>query len=245
MNELEKFQREVQENIAGLSADKDLVQHSQTWLEKASPHRYSYNFRWMGRPIIQLPQDILAMQELIWTIRPEVIVETGVAHGGSAIFYASMLELVGGNGKVLGVDIDIRSHNRAEIEKHPLSHRIDLIQGSSTSPEVMDQVRAKVAGRGPVLVTLDSNHTHEHVLEELRLYSPLVTRGSYLVVFDTVVEDMPDRFFANRPWKKGNSPKTAVWEFLKENARFEVDTAIDAKLMISVAPEGYLRCVRD
>jgi cephalosporin hydroxylase len=245
MNELEKFQREVEENITGLATDAEFAQHSQNWLEKATPHRYSYNFRWMGRPIIQLPQDIVAMQEIIWAVKPEVIVETGVAHGGSAIFYASMLELLGGDRKVIGVDIEIRAHNRSEIRKHPLSRRIELIEGSSTDPSVVSQVTEMCAGKGPILVTLDSNHTHEHVLKELRLYSGLVTKGSYLVVFDTVVEDMPDEFFANRPWKRGNSPKTAVREFLRETTRFQVDQAMDAKLMISVAPEGYLRCIED
>lgn len=245
MNELEKFQLEVEENISNLGADSELAQASQAWLEKSTPHRYTYNFRWMGRPIIQLPQDILAMQEIIWAVKPQVIVETGVAHGGSAIFYASMLELLGGNRKVIGVDIEIRPHNREAIESHPLHHRIELIEGSSTDPSVVSKVHEMTEGLGPVLVTLDSNHTHEHVLKELRLYSPLVTKGSYLVVFDTVVEDMPDRFFENRPWKRGNSPKTAVREFLRENGRFQTDTSMDAKLMISVAPEGYLRCIED
>jgi cephalosporin hydroxylase len=245
MNELEKFQREVEQNITGLGADAELAEASQGWLEKSTPHRYTYNFRWMGRPIIQLPQDIVAMQEIIWDVKPDIIVETGVAHGGSAIFYASMLELLGGDRKVIGVDIEIRAHNREEIRKHPLSHRIELIEGSSTDPSVVSKVTELCQGAQTVLVTLDSNHTHEHVLKELRLYSGLVTKGSYLVVFDTVVEDMPDKFFANRPWKRGNSPKTAVREFLRESTRFQVDQAMDAKLMISVAPEGYLRCIED
>ncbi len=245
MNEIEKFQHEVERNIAGLSADAELTQFSQTWIEKTTPHRYTYNFSWMGRPIIQFPQDIMAMQELIWRVKPELIIETGVAHGGSIIFFASMLQLLGGNGKVVGIDIDIRSHNRKEIESHPMSHRIELIEGSSIDPSTVSKVHELARGKGPILISLDSNHTHEHVLKELRLYSPLVTKGSYLVVFDTVVEDMPDRFFADRPWKRGNSPKTAVREFLRENRRFRVDTSIDAKLLISVAPEGYLLCVED
>jgi len=245
MNEIEKFQREVEENIAGLGSDRELARHSQAWLEKVTPHKYTYCFKWMGRPIIQLPQDILAMQEIIWNVRPSVIVETGIAHGGSIIFYASLLELMGGDRKVIGVDIDIRAHNREAIENHPMAHRIELIEGSSIDPSIVSKVHEQATGHGPVIVVLDSNHTEDHVLKELRLYSPLVTKGSYLVVFDTLIEDMPEKFFAERPWKKGNSPKSAVHQFLKENARFEIDRDIDAKLVLSVAPEGYLRCIED
>lgn len=245
MNELEKFEREVEENIQGLGADGDLARVSQEWMERITERRYAYNFRWLGRPIIQLPQDILAMQEILWAVQPKVVVETGVAHGGSAIFYASMLELMGGDRKVVAVDIEIRPHNREAIENHPLAHRIELIEGSSVDPSVVSKVHSLVGEAGPVLVALDSNHTEEHVLKELRLYSPLVTRGSYLVVFDTLIEDMPDKFFENRPWRKGNSPKTAVHQFLKETTRFGIDRSLDAKLQLSVAPEGYLRCLED
>lgn len=245
MSEIAKFFAEVANNIEGLKADADLQALSRVWVREISRHKYAYNFTWMGRPIIQFPQDMVAMQELIWRIRPRRIVETGVAHGGSLIYYACLLELLGSDGRVVGVDIDIRPHNRAEIEQHPMAHRIDLVQGSSIDPATAAQVHALAQGRGPVLVILDSNHTHEHVLKELQLYSPLVGKGSYLVVFDTLVEDMPEDLIGNRPWKKGNNPKTAVWEFLKSNARFAVDKDVESKLLITVAPDGYLKCIAD
>ena len=228
-----------------MQQDKDLQRRAfQVFLESCR-YDYSYNFTWLGRPIIQFPQDIVALQEIIWRVRPDLIVETGIAHGGSLIFSASMLELLGGDGQALGIEIELRPQNRAEIEKHPLFKRIKIIDGSSIDESVADQVRRAAAGKRQVLVILDSNHTHDHVREELRLYSPLVTRGSYLVVFDTVVEDMPDDFFPNRPWGRGNNPKTAVREFLKTNDRFEIDKDIDGKLLMTVAPDGYLRCVKD
>lgn len=245
MDELQKFKAEVKENIKGLGEDKKLQKSSMKWIEDISPHKYSYNFSWMGRPIIQLPQDIIALQEIIWEVRPDLIIETGVAHGGSLIFYSSMLELIGGDGQVVGVDIDIRKHNRIEIERHPMSKRISLIEGSSTDKKVIDQIKQLSQHKKRVMVVLDSNHTHQHVLDELHLYSPFVTKDSYLVVLDTVVEDMPQNFFPDRPWGKGDNPKTAVWEFLKENKRFVIDKQIEQKLLITVAPDGYLKCVED
>ena len=199
----------------------------------------------MGVPIIQYPQDIVALQEIIWRVRPNVIVETGIAHGGSLILSASLLELLGGDGRVVGVDVEIREHNRAVIEAHPMMKRITLIEGSSTDPAVVKRVQESTRGRGPVLVLLDSNHTHQHVADELKLYSPLVTKGSYLIVFDTVIEDLPAAGRSDRPWGPGNNPKTAVREFLRGTDRFTVEVDIENKLMITVAPEGYLRCVRD
>jgi len=189
-------------------------------------------------------KDMIAMQEIIWQVKPDLIVETGIAHGGSLIFSASMLELIGGDGQVLGIDIDIREHNRAEIEKHPMFRRITMIEGSSVDENTAARVFDFAKGKKNILVCLDSMHTHEHVLKELELYSPLVTKGSYLAVFDTVIEDMPDNFFPDRPWGKGNNPKTAVREFLKSSDRFVIDKDIENKLLITVAPEGYLRCVR-
>ena len=185
------------------------------------------------------------MQEIIWGTRPDVIVETGIAHGGSLILYASLLQLIGGDGKVIGVDIDIRAHNRKEIEGHPMFDRISLIEGSSTDAGIVQQVRDLIDDDRRVMVVLDSNHTHEHVLEELRLYAPLVTKGCYLVVFDTVVEDLPDDFFPDRPWSQGDNPKTAVWEFLRTNDRFVIDKAIEQKLLVTVAPDGFLKCIAD
>lgn len=240
-----RFLAERQENIAAQGADSDLKGLAHIFARCTARYKYSYNFEWLGRPIIQFPQDIVAMQELIWRIRPSLIVETGVARGGSTIFYASMLEMLGQPGKIVGIDIDIRSHNRSAIEAHPLSHRVELVEGSSIEASTVERVFALARGHERVIVTLDSNHTHEHVLQELRLYSPLVKSGSYLVVFDTLIEDMPADGFPDRPWGKGNNPKTAVRAFLKETDRFVVDQEMEAKLMLTVAPEGYLRCLRD
>jgi cephalosporin hydroxylase len=245
VSEITRFRAEVENNIARLKHDGDLRRLSNSWIQAIAPYKYSYNFTWLGRPVIQLPQDLMAMQEIIWMTRPDLIIETGIAHGGSLIFHASMLELIGGNGLVLGIDIDIRAHNRVEIEGHPLAKRIAMFEGSSIDDKIVHQVRDLARGRQRVLVVLDSNHTHDHVLEELRLYSPLVRRGSYLVVLDTVIEDMPADAFPDRPWGKGNNPKTAVHEFLKTNRRFEIDRDIDAKLLVTVAPDGYLKCVGD
>jgi cephalosporin hydroxylase len=206
--------------------------------------QYSYNFSWMGRPIIQYPQDMIAMQEIIWQVKPDLVIETGIAHGGSLIYYASLLELIG-KGEVLGIDIDIREHNRKEIEKHPMFKRIKMIQGSSISSEIVEQVGQHATGKKSILVCLDSNHTHDHVLKELELYSPFVSVHSYIVVFDTIVEDLPEGYFAQkRPWGISNNPKTAVDEFLRMNDNFEIDTSIDNKLLISVAPGGYLKRIK-
>jgi cephalosporin hydroxylase len=239
------FEREKLENIQKLGKDNRLSILSKEWIAGVSKHKYSYNFSWMGRPIIQFPQDIVAVQEIIWQVKPHLIIETGIAHGGSLIFYASMLELMGGKGQVLGVDIDIREHNRVAIEQHPMFKRITMIEGSSLDGEVREQVYEFSRGKEKVMVVLDSNHTHDHVLRELELYSPLVTKGSVLVVFDTVIEDMPEDFFPDRPWGKGNNPKTAVQKFLETNHRFVIDKEIENKLLITVAPGGYLRCVED
>jgi len=245
MNEIAKFCAEVAANIEGLKSDRDVQAFSRIWVREITKYKYAYNFTWMDRPIIQFPQDMVVMQELIWQVKPDLIIETGIAHGGSLIFYASMLELIGEEGQILGLDIDIREHNRIEIEKHKMFKRITMIQGSSIDENIAKQVYEFAKDKQRVLVVLDSNHTHDHVLKELELYSPLVTKGSYLVVFDTVVEDMPEDFFPDRSWGKGNNPKTAVWEFLKQNDRFEIDKDIEAKLLITVAPDGYLKCVKD
>ena len=228
-----------------MAADAKLKRDALALFREVSRYRYSYNFSWLGRPIIQFPQDIVAMQEIIWRVKPDLIIETGIAHGGSLILWSSILQLLGGDGRVVGIDIEIRPRNREELERHPLFSRITLVEGSSIDPSIVERVRALAAGRRRVLVVLDSNHAHDHVLRELQLYSPLVRRGSYLVVFDTIVEDMPDDFATERPWGKGNNPKTAVREFLKHNDRFEVDAEVEGKLLLSVAPSGYLKCVKD
>jgi len=239
-----EFEEKNAEMIAQMNQDKALRRLSDDWLKATVPYQYTYHFTWMGRPIIQLPQDIIAVQELIWRVKPKWIVETGVAHGGSLVFLASMMELIGNGGHVVGIDIDIRMHNRAAIEAHPMAKRIDLIQGSSIDEAIVRQVRDRVR-EGPVMVILDSNHTHEHVLRELQMYSPLVTKGSYLLVMDTAVEDLPKDFFPDRPWGPGDNPKTAVREFLAANRRFEVDREPENKLLLTVAPEGFLKCIAD
>jgi cephalosporin hydroxylase len=231
--------------IKAMGSNSHLKKMAIDFLRETSQYKYTYHFSWLGRPIIQLPQDILAMQEIIWQVRPDLIIEAGIAQGGSLVFYASILELIGGDGHVLGIDIDIREHNRNEINKYSMSKRISMIQGSSTNETTVKKVYETAKTKKRVLVALDSNHNHAHVLKELELYSPLVTKGSYLVVFDTAIEDMPGDFFSDRPWGKGDSPKTAVWEFLKSNRRFVVDKNIENKLLITVSPDGYLKCVKD
>jgi cephalosporin hydroxylase len=230
---------------AARAMSDDAADVARSFFKRTYPHRYSYNFSWLGRPIIQYPQDIVALAEIVWSVRPELIVETGVAHGGSAVFFASMLELLGGKGLVAAIDIDIRAHNRAAIEAHPLASRIRLIEGSSIDPRVVREVEDMARGKRSVMVVLDSDHTHAHVSAELAAYAPLVTLGSYVVVMDTVVEFLGDAEQPNRPWGKGNNPWTAVQAFLASDSRFALDHAIEEKLLITAAPGGYLRRVKD
>lgn len=245
MNQIDQFNKEKDETIKLQGDTPELVKAGLDFMVKATATKYSYHFSWMGRPIIAFPQDMIAMQELIWEIKPDLIIETGVAHGGSIVYYASLLELIGGDGLVVGIDIDIRKHNRDLIEAHPMMKRIKLIEGSSVGEEVLNQVKEIAASKKTIMVCLDSNHTHEHVLEELNQYASLTSVGSYCVVFDTVVEDMPtDWNWSPRPWGVGNNPKTAVFEYLKTHNNFEIDKSIDNKLLISVAPDGYLKRVK-
>ncbi len=246
---MKTFEQEVKDRIVGNGENANLRADATAFMKSSLGPKYSYNFSWLGRPIIQYPQDLVAMQEIIWSVQPDLIIETGIAHGGSLIFSASMLELnaaCGGpqNAEVLGVDIDIRAHNREAIEAHPMFKRISMIQGSSIAPEIIEQVKATAVGKQRILVCLDSNHTHDHVLAELEAYAQLTSVGSYCVVFDTVVEDTADCCPSDRPWGKGNNPKTAVWEYLKTHSEFEIDKQIDHKLLITVAPDGYLKRVR-
>jgi cephalosporin hydroxylase len=258
MSHYEKFKAECAVNIASQGGNELLLQYRNEFFSRSFAHKYPYNFEFLGRPIIQYPQDIVAMQEVIWKVKPDLIIETGIAHGGSLIMSASMLALLDmceaaesssvfdprlPRRKVLGLDIDIRRHNREAIEAHPISSRIQMIQGSSTASDVIEQVRGVAKNYDCILVCLDSNHTHDHVLAELEAYAPLTSIGSYCVVFDTIVEDLPKSMFPDRPWGPGNNPKTAVQEYLKTHPEFEVDKAIDDKLLISVAPGGYLRRV--
>jgi cephalosporin hydroxylase len=237
------FEEQNKKFIKTMSKDKEFKKLSQQWFDISLKYEYPYHFTWLGRPIIQYPQDMIVIQELIWKIKPDLIIETGIARGGSLIFTASILELIG-KGDVIGIDIDIRKHNRKEIEKHALFKRITMIEGSSIDKNTSKKVFDLAKGKKKILVLLDSFHTNEHVLQELILYSPLVNKGSFLVVFDTVVEDMPENSFPNRPWNKGNNPKTAVMEFLKKNNRFKIDSNIEKKLMITSCPSGFLKCVK-
>lgn len=256
MNPFEAFRQSVSRNIAELGSDPALHETTLRWIMQSNAHGYTYNHTWLGRPIIQYPQDMVAVQELIWLIRPDLIIETGIAHGGSLILSASLLALIdyaeaaaagaaldprAGRSRVLGIDIDIRAHNRAAIEAHPLAHKIDMIEGSSVDPAIVAQVRDYAGRHEKILILLDSMHTHAHVLAELEAYAPLTSPGSYCVVFDTLIEDMPDGAFADRPWGKVNNPKTAVWEFLKDHKEFDIDKEIENKLVITVAPDGYLK----
>lgn len=263
------FDDECSARIASYPGSQ-MEQAARHFMDVSITPQYSYNFSWLSRPIIQYPQDIVAMQELIWAVKPDLIIETGIAHGGSLIMSASMLALLdyceaveagktldprATRRRVLGIDIDIRAHNLAAINAHPMSYRIDMIQGSSIADETIEQVKEFSRGYSRVMVCLDSNHTHDHVLAELEAYAPLTSKGSYCCVFDTIVEDLPDGLFPNRTWCKGDNPKTAVREYLGRLAQgglsgsdgapldFQIDRSIDAKLLISVAPEGYLKRV--
>ena len=252
------FQKEVADRISAIPYNKELCEAASAFMLASTVPKYCYNFAWQGRPIIQYPQDMVAMQELIWSIKPDLIIETGIAHGGSLIFSASMLAQLDmceaietgkiidpkiSQRKVLGIDIDIREHNRAAIEAHPMATRIQMIQGSSIAPEIIEQVHAIAANYSRVLVCLDSNHTHDHALAELQAYAPLTSKDSYCVVFDTIIEDLPADMFPDRPWGPGNNPKTAVWEYLKTHPEFEIDKNIQHKLLITVASDGYLKRV--
>jgi len=238
-----EFQKRNKKYIKKMCADKNLLKSTRAWFDKSFNYEYSYHFTWLGRPIIQFPQDILAIQEIIWMVKPDLIIETGIAHGGSLILSASFLELIG-KGEVLGIDIDIRKHNRSEIEKHPMYKRITMIEGSSIDDNIVKKVYQYAKTKKTILVFLDSFHTHEHVLKELKLYSQLVKKGSYIVVFDTVIEDMPKISSHKRPWGKGNNPKTAVKTFLKNNKHFKIDEEIQNKLLITSCPDGFLKCVK-
>ena len=243
MSPTEAFKLECKKRIKDQSKNEKLLQASKQFTEETIKAKYSYNFTWMGRPIIQYPQDMIAMQEIIWDVKPDLIIETGIAHGGSLIYYASILELIG-KGEILGIDIDIREHNKKEIEHHTMSKRINMMQGSSISDEIIEKVKGYAKEKKTVMVCLDSNHTHAHVLKELELYSPFVTVGSYLVAFDTIIEELPEDMYNDRHWGIGDNPKTAVHEFLKRNDSFVINNEVDNKLLVSVAPDGYLKRVK-
>ena len=251
-----EFEQEVNNRIKENKKNKELVKSAKSFLANSIIPKYSYNFSWLGRPIIQYPQDIVAIQEIIWSVKPDLIIETGIAHGGSIILSASMLAMLdladaieknelitpaNSERKVLGIDIDIREHNKIAIEKHPMFSRIEMIEGSSIDQKTIHKVHDFVRNYKNILVLLDSNHTYEHVYEELKAYAPLVTKGSYCIVLDTIIEDVPSSTFPDRPWGPGNNPKTAVHKYLKENSSFVIDEEIENKLLITVCPDGYLK----
>lgn len=242
MENIKQFELDVEKRIKELSNAEGLKKQGINWHLNTGKYDYIMNFSWMGLPILQMPQDIMAIQEIISRVKPDLIIETGIARGGSLVFYASMLELLGGDGEAVGVDIDIRSHNYERIVNHPMHKRISMIEGSSIDERTLDKVKAFVKNKKRIMVCLDSNHTHEHVLKELSFYAPLVTKGSYCIVFDTIVEDTPQEMQnPDRPWGIGNSPKTAVWEFLKKHSEFEIDKDIEHKIVITSNFDGYLR----
>lgn len=246
---LKQFQKEITERTKSYSNNKTLQDIRQQFLEELNKVKYAYNFTWFGVPIIQIPQDIQALQEIIWEVKPDLIIETGIAWGGSIIFSASMLTLLEGcdkikDGKVIGIDIDIRPHNKKAILAHPLSKKIKMIEGSSIDQKVIRKVSNFAVSKKKVLVCLDSNHTHNHVLAELRAYAPLVSIGSYCMVGDTGIEDLPAGIISDRPWGKGNNPKTAVWEFLRENKNFKIDKTIESKLILTGSPDGFLKRIK-
>jgi cephalosporin hydroxylase len=255
-NAISNFQNEVVSRIESLSQNEELQELSRIWMLESGKEKWSYNFNWFGRPAIQFPNDAWAMQEIIWQVKPDLIIESGVAHGGSLVYYAALLSMLDlcealetgstynpklTKRKVLGLDIDIRLHNRTAIEAHPMYNWIEMIEGSSIDQKVIDQVTEEAKNYKCILVALDSNHTHEHVLSELNAYAQLVTKESYCVVFDTIVEDMPIDIKSDRPWEPGNSPKTAVHEYLKNHSEFIIDSSIHTKLQITVAPDGFLK----
>lgn len=250
------FQDEVKARIASYPLNKALTSAAEMFMLHSTQPKYSYNFSWQGRPIIQYPQDIVAMQEIIWETKPDLIIETGIAHGGSLVFSASMLALLdmieainsdtqlnpkASLRRVLGIDIDIREHNRKAILDHPMSSRIEMIKGSSIDPDIIKQVKDFALPYSKVLICLDSNHTHDHVLKELEAYAPLTTPGSYCVVFDTIVEHLPSGMYPDRDWGPGNNPQSAVYEYLSKHPEFLINKEISNKLLISVAPNGYLK----
>lgn len=252
---IQQFRSDKAADITRMAADPEMNALASRFMIASNRFKYSYHFEWLGRPIIQFPQDIVAFQEVVWSVRPDLIIETGIAHGGSLVLSASLLTMLDlcdaietgatldprvSRRRVIGIDVDIRKHNRDLIEAHPMASRISMIQGSSTDQVVVDQVRAITENHERVIVCLDSNHTHEHVLAELEAYAPLVSVGSYCIVWDTVVDDVPKSLFPDRAWGPGDNPKTAVREYLKRHSEFEVDKNIDNKLLISVAPDGYL-----
>ena len=240
------FEAHKREMSLALGKDEETFKTALDTIVRLDAYDYAYLWSWMGVPIIQMPADVMATQEVIWNTKPDVIIETGVARGGSMIFMASLLHVIG-KGQVIGVDIDIRAHNRQSIEAHPLAPRITLIEGPSTAPETLARVTAEIPEGASVMVVLDSDHSRDHVLAELRAYGPLVTAGQYLVVADTLLGRGDS---SQTPTKRskvlypGDEPYAALKVYLAETDRFEPDAVLNGKLVLSSSPGGYLKCLR-
>lgn len=240
-----QFLSERQADIRKMGDDDEFRRKSIDWMLHADRYKYTYNYSWMGRPIIKFPNDMVIQQELMWRLRPDLVIETGIAHGGSLIFSASMMEMMGIDGEVVGVDIDIREHNRGAIEAHPMARRITMYQGDSAAPDIVAQVSRHADGKKCVMVVLDSLHSHAHVREELLAYSPLVTVGSYCILPDTFIEFFPKGYYSDtRPWDVGDNPYTAMKQFMTGNDSFEIDRELTTKAMVTETIDGYLKRVR-
>ena len=245
LDPLAQFYSERAANINAMGHDEELRIKSLNWMLHADNYKYTYNFTWLGQPIIKFPNDIIVQQEIMWKLKPDLVIETGIAHGGSIIFTSSMMEIMGIDGEVVGIDIDIRQHNRILIEEHPMAKRIIMYEGSSTSEEIVESVRKHAIGKKCVMVVLDSLHSHQHVYNELKAYAPLVTVGSYCILPDTFIEFFPKGYYSqNRPWDVGDNPYTAMKQYLEETDMFEVDHNLTNKAMITETIDGYLRRIR-
>lgn len=244
-NKIKEFDIKVKKNLNKMNRDKKLFKKSLNWMIHADKYKYTYNFQWAGIPVIKFPNDLVALQEIISKVKPDVIIETGVAHGGSVVFSASMLQLYSSKSSfVVGIDIDIRKHNLTRLKKNKFYNRLKLIEGSSTAPDVIHKVKKLIKGKKKIMVFLDSNHTYQHVKDEINIYKDLVTKNSYLVVEDTFSEYFPKGYYSNRPWDVGNNPMIALKEFLQQNKNFVVDREICSKLQITETFDGYLKKIK-
>tara|TARA_Y100000589_G_scaffold200807_1_gene189411 strand:- start:3693 stop:4457 length:765 start_codon:yes stop_codon:yes gene_type:complete len=238
---VEKFFQERELDIKKMGEDYKLKEKSLEWMLLADKYKYTYNFTWMGRPIIKYPNDMVIQQEIMWKVKPDLIIETGIAHGGSIIFSSSMMKMMDIEGEVVGIDIDIREHNKNQIINHKAYDRISMYEGDSTNPNIIKKVEKHIKPYSKVMVILDSNHSHKHVLKELEIYSRYVTKGSFCILPDTFIEFFPKGYYSkDRPWDVGNNPYTAMKEFMKNNNKFKVSKFYSDKANITETIDGYL-----
>lgn len=228
--------------LDSLGENDSLKSQGLDFVNSSNHKKYAYVWNWLGLPVIQMPEDLIKVQEIIFETKPDFVIETGVAWGGSLLFYSSILNSIG-HGDVIGIDITIPEHNRANIMRSIGSERINLIEGSSVSEDIVNKIESIVPKGSKVLLILDSHHTHEHVLAELELWSPLVTSGNYIVVCDTIVEYIEAPADRVRDWGKGNNPATAVNQFLSKNSRFSLDNEYNLKSFTSFHPGGFLQAI--